>query len=164
MSDGADREHDLERRVGQALRALPLRRAPASLEARVLRELGRRTSIPWWRQSFSGWPRTAQAGLAVICSAIVAAIIAAPWADGGVLARGGAFAAVSPLLLHWARPALTLLSAARALDASLVRAIPLYWLYGAAAAAALLYAALFALGATAYRTLYLKNPSGELTS
>jgi hypothetical protein len=47
---------------------------------------------------------------------------------------------------------------ARELNAALVRVVPLEWLYGAMAGGAILYAALFGLGAAAYRTLYL-NPS-----
>jgi hypothetical protein len=42
------------------------------------------------------------------------------------------------------------------LFASLVRAIPAAWLYEGMAAATVLYVLLFALGATAYRTLYLR--------
>jgi hypothetical protein len=63
------------------------------------------------------------------------------------------------LWLPWARSALTLVDVARELDAALVRAIPLDWLYGVLAAGTLLYAALFGLGAAAYRTLYLNLSS-----
>jgi hypothetical protein len=49
--------------------------------------------------------------------------------------------------------------AAREFEAALVRAVPPDWLYGAMAAGAVLYAALFGLGAAAYRTLYLDSHS-----
>jgi hypothetical protein len=150
----------LETRVGRALREAPLRRAPSSLESRVLREIGRRAALPWWRQSFSRWPRLARAGFTVTCGSISAAVLAVawPWAPGGALAGVAAWSGGSPLWLPWARSALTLVDVAREFDAALVRVIPLDWLYGAMAAGAILYATLFGLGAAAYRTLYL-NPS-----
>ena len=150
----------LETLVGRALHEAPLRRAPPSLESRVLRELGRRAALPWWRHSFARWPRLARAGFAVICGSIVAAVLAATWAgaSGGTWAGAGAWAAGSPLRLPWARSALTLVDVARELNAALVRVVPLEWLYVALAAGVILYAALFGLGAAAYRTLYL-NPS-----
>ena len=56
MSDEFDRDEILDReieaRLGQALRALPERRAPATLESRVLDTLARRAPLPWWRRDF----------------------------------------------------------------------------------------------------------------
>jgi hypothetical protein len=94
------------------------------------------------------------------CGALVATLFAAtwPWAPGAALAGAGARAAGS--WLPWARSALTLIDVARELEAALIRAVPLDWLYGAMAAGVLLYTALFGLGAVAYRTLYL-NPSSS---
>ena len=155
----------LEREVSRALREVPLRRAPPSLESRVLAEIGRRAALPWWRRSFARWPRPARAGFTVTCGALVAALLAAtwPWAPGAALAGAGARAAGS--WLPWARSALTLIDVARDLGAALVRAVPLDWLYGAMAAGALLYTALFGLGAVAYRTLYLdSSSSGDFPS
>jgi hypothetical protein len=45
--------------------------------------------------------------------------------------------------------------------ALLAGAIPAAWLYGSLTAGALLYAALFGLGAAAYRILYLKPFDGR---
>jgi hypothetical protein len=151
----------LETLVGRALHEAPLRRAPPSLESRVLRELGRRAALPWWRHGFARWPRVARAGFTVTCGSIVAAVLAAswPWASGGALAGAGAWMAGAPFRLPWARSALTLVEAARELNAALDRVVPLDCLYGAMAAGAILYAALFGLGAAAYRTLYLNPPS-----
>jgi hypothetical protein len=153
----------LETLVSRALRDAPLRRAPASLESRVLAEIERRAALPWWRQSFSRWPGPARTGFAGICGSMVAALVAWTWTSGpgGVLSSAGAWSgawlAGGPLSLPWARSALTLVDAARELDAALVRVVPPDWLYGAMAGAALLYAALFGLGAMAYRTLYLQS-------
>jgi len=69
----------LEREVSRALREVPLRRAPPSLESRVLAEIGRRAALPWWRRSFARWPRPARAGFTVTCGALVAALLAATW-------------------------------------------------------------------------------------
>jgi len=149
----------LETEVSRALREVPLRRAPSSLESRVIAEIIRREALPWWRQSFTRWPRPARAVFAVACGSLAAALLMASWpfAPGGALAGAGARSA--RLWLPWARSALTLVDVARELDAALVRAIPLDWLYGVLAAGTLLYAALFGLGAAAYRTLYLNLSS-----
>jgi hypothetical protein len=52
--------------------------------------------------------------------------------------------------------ALALLSASKNVFATLVGTIPPMWIYEGLALAAVLYATLFALGAAAYRTLYLE--------
>jgi hypothetical protein len=52
----------------------------------------------------------------------------------------------------------------RELDAALRRVIPFEWLYGTMAAGTILYAALFGLGAAAYRTLYLHPSAGDSRS
>lgn len=156
---------DLESRVERLLRAAPTRRAPRSLEQRVLREIARREALPWWRRSFSRWPRFAQACLAVISILAIVAVLGADlsWPDGA-FTGGGMPAAAGSLLIAWLEPARTLLETARNLDASVMRLVPTGWLYGAMAAAALLYAALFGLGAAAYRTLYLQPTSDDLGS
>jgi hypothetical protein len=146
----------IEMRVDRALRETPLRRAPASLESRVLREIGRRASLPWWQRSFARWPGIARAGFLLACAAIVAAVLLA-WPWGPDMVRAGSWVD-GGRLLPWASSALTLVDVFRALDAAVGRTIPNGWLYGAAAVGVFLYASLFVLGATAYRTLYL-HPS-----
>jgi hypothetical protein len=146
----------IEMRVDRALRETPLRRAPASLESRVLREIGRRASLPWWQRSFARWPGIARAGFLLACAAIAAAVLLA-WPWGPDMVRAGSWVD-GGRLLPWASSALTLVDVFRALDAAVGRTIPNGWLYGAAAVGVFLYASLFVLGATAYRTLYL-HPS-----
>jgi hypothetical protein len=147
----------LEISMGRILREAPLRRAPSSLESRVLREIGRRAALPWWRRSFSRWPRLARVGFTLTCGSIAAAVLAATWPWPQDRALASAWWAGGPLALPWAKSALSLVDVARELDAALLRVIPLEWLYGTIAAGTILYAALFALLAAAYRTLYL-NP------
>ena len=115
-------EKDLEQRVHRALRQLPLRTAPPTLESRVHRELHRLATLPWWRRSFAHWPAAARAGFVVVCIALAGAtLIEGAWG--------------------WAS----------------TRALP-QWLYECLALGGLLYVLLFALGAAAYRALYLDSP------
>ncbi|MGA8707438.1 MAG: hypothetical protein WB646_10665 [Steroidobacteraceae bacterium] len=129
----------------RALRQLPQRRAPSSLEGRVWSELTRLASLPWWRRSFLHWPVAARASFFVLSAGLCALTFtgsARVFAGFGVVGR----LADS---LTWLR------TAAEALG-SLLRVVPSIWIYEALAAGALLYALLFALGAAAYRTLYLE--------
>ena len=143
----------IETRVDRALRKVPVRHAPPSLEARVLREIARRASSPWWQSSFGRWPGLARAGFLATCASIVAAVLTAwLWVPTGVT-QAGSWAA-GGRILPWANLVLTLVDVLRELDASIGRAIPSGWLYGAAAAGVILYGSLFALGAAAYRALY----------
>ena len=49
MNKNNESEQKLEQALHQALRSVPLRRAPLSLEARVMNELARRATKPWWQ-------------------------------------------------------------------------------------------------------------------
>jgi hypothetical protein len=63
--------------LDRVLRELPLRRAPHTLEARVLGELERRAARPWWCRSFTHWPNIARLGFLVICAVPALAITGA---------------------------------------------------------------------------------------
>ncbi|HXA36959.1 MAG TPA: hypothetical protein VNW26_11535 [Steroidobacteraceae bacterium] len=141
----------LERLIVNALRELPLRRAPPTLESRVLRELERRASLPWWRRSFAHWPLPARTAFVVICCAL----ISMAFLGGGVLTAG---VSSLPLMHHVG----ALLAAGGNLAASLARTAPPAWVYEGVAAWAALYAVLFGLGAVLYRTLYLQPSAGDL--
>ena len=149
MNDRDEADLELERLVGQALRGLPMRRAPSNLESRVFGELARRAAMPWWQRSFLQWPRAARVLLLGVCTVLGALTIV-----GGariVVNLGPALGPTREL-----DRALALLSASKDLIATLVGTIPPMWIYEGLALAAVLYAALFALGAAAYRTLYLE--------
>jgi hypothetical protein len=149
MNDRDEADLKLERLVDQALRELPVRRAPLNLESRVFEELARRAAMPWWQRSFVQWPRAARVLLLGVCTVL-----------SGLTIVGGAqiVATLGPAV----RPAgeldraLALLSTSKDLIATLVGTIPPMWIYEGLTLAAVLYAALFALGAAAYRTLYLE--------
>jgi hypothetical protein len=146
-------DEKLEQVVAQALRGMPLRRAPASLEARVLGELQRRASLVWWRRSFGHWPTAARAAFVLLNIGLVAAT----FLNGFSTVVGGrSFSDFIAMVMLWMRPFFAVLSSVGGLTPTLVHAIPQGWLYVGLAVSAVLYAALFGLGAAAYRTLYLR--------
>jgi len=139
----------LERLLGRALRDLPLRRAPATLESRVFGELQRRAALPWWRRSFAHWPPLARAVFLVICGALIKLAF-----------LGGATAVAGARSLSWAREAGMLVASAGNL-AAVIAHTPPAWVYEALAVCAVLYAILFGLGAAVYRALYLQPMNGR---
>jgi hypothetical protein len=139
-----------ESMVNQTLASLPLRRAPATLEARVLGELQRRASLPFWRRSFMHWPLPARAAFLAMCAISI-----------GLALQGAAAAVEAVHSLAWAREAGMLLVTGGDLAVSLAHAALPAWLYGIIAVFALLYACLFGLGAAVYRTLYLQPLNGR---
>ena len=151
MTEPTDRERQLARLFERTLRDVPLRRAPSTLEARVLSELRRRASLPWWRRSFSHWPALARAGFGVGSAVLIAGVFA-----GGALLIDIAqsLPASGVRWLPWGRSAAALAGAIAQLAAALARAVPITWVYDGLAVSAVLYAALFGLGIAAYRTLY----------
>jgi hypothetical protein len=153
MNKHIDSDQELERAVSGALKGLPLCRAPSTLLSRVLNELERRAALPWWRVSFTHWPAAPRVAFVATCFALVAATIL-----GGISVLAGArpLSEVAALVLSWLHPFLAVVSSAGGVAALLLRLIPPLWLYGGMALGAVLYVALFGLGAAAYRTLYLK--------
>jgi hypothetical protein len=156
MSEHRPEEDRLERLLGDTMRDLPARPAPRTLESRVLGELARRASRPWWRRSFGHWPAFARVGWVTACGALIGiTLLGGPWtAAMGSLQGGGA-------LGSWIRQAAAITGTVGNLGASLVDTIPATWLLPGLVAAALLYALLFGLGAAAYRLLYLQPHDGR---
>jgi len=154
--NNTESEQKLEQVLHQALKGLPPRRAPRTLESRVLESLAQRASLHWWRVSFANWPVGARVAFVLICAALVAATIL-----GGVSAYLGdrSLNEAAALVLGWVHPLLAVMSSAGGLVSLLVRVIPPVWLYGALGLGVLLYVTLFGLGAAAYRTLYLQSSS-----
>jgi len=144
-------EQKLERLIHHTLRALPDRKAPRSLESRVLAGIAARQALPWWRQSFAHWPLAVRGAFFVLAGGLAA----------GLVLLGATGSADS---LHAVRGLLAPVAQVRAvatfvadLGATVFRSIPPFWLYGAIAFIAALYAALLGLGATAYRTLVVNR-------
>jgi hypothetical protein len=150
----SDDRRSLEDLVAELARNQPLRRAPASLEHRVLAQLAQRApTVPWWRKGFAHWPLAARAAF------LLASIGFVRLAIGGVLSvmsylgsREIAGSAVS-LVQEGGRA----VSVTESVGYFVLHAIPPAWLYAAAAAGFVLYALLFGLGTVAYRTLYVER-------
>ena len=153
MTPSPENQDHLERAIHRTLRALPARPAPTSLEHRVLAEIARRVALPWWRKSFAHWPVPARAGFSVlIVGAVKFALMAAVWVMAGfdVAQFREAFATQ----LTWMESGVAVVRAIADFFAILGRNVPTLWIYGGLALFATLYAALFGLGAAAYKALY----------
>ncbi|HUI59462.1 MAG TPA: hypothetical protein VLX90_04530 [Steroidobacteraceae bacterium] len=149
----------LERLVGNLLRDLPARRAPATLENRVLAQValaGERSAAPWWRRSFVHWPAGARIGFLVASYGFIRLVLAGAVSAAAFL-RLDSLGQGSYPALTWLRAGASLGGAAIDTLESLLRAIPTGWLYGAVIAAVTLYVTLFGLGTLAYRTLYAEE-------
>jgi len=146
----------IERLIGDLLRDQPLRSAPRTLHARVLAEIERREAAPWWRHSFLHWPLAARllfilASLGVVKLALAGVVLLI----SGVHSQPVVDTIAKPL--SWAEASASLLSKSVNLAAVILNAIPSTWLYAAIGLAVALYLALFLLGATAYRALYVNK-------
>jgi hypothetical protein len=144
----------LEELVDRALRALPLRSAPKNVQVRVFAEIGRRGALPWWRNNFTHWPLVARAGFLVASYGFVKLAFAAVMWLTEALRSSQITDALNPAA-RWVHGSASVISTTADVAASVMRAVPTYWLYGGVATAIVLYAALFGLGAAAYRTLYI---------
>ena len=144
----------LERLIDGVLRRQPQLRAPASLEARVLARIEQQQAMPWWRASFSHWPLAARVALLVALLAITKLTLdLVVWM----------FSGPTPVThtveksVTWARSTAGVFETLFSLCQSLFNVIPPHWITLGLAFAAGMYLMLFALGATAYRTLYLNK-------
>lgn len=140
----------LEQFIDRALRELPDRRAPRALEARVMAAIAARKATPWWRASFDRWPVAVRVAFLLVAGGFafwfthVGASVEVPAGHAGDSAGG----------LDGLRAVCGALYSA---GAAVARSIPRGWFYGALSVVALMYAGLFGLGATAYRSFILKN-------
>ncbi len=149
----------LEDIIHKALRALPDRAAPRTLEARVLMAVGRRAALPWWRRSYAQWPVSVRCAFMLLLAAAAAAVY--------FLSRSNATAqAVGAVAMRI--PWFAFLQSAYESLAESVRvvsdAIPQTWLYGSVALIAGCYALLIGLAVVAHRVFFgQKNLFGPIT-
>jgi hypothetical protein len=151
MSNGPEK---LESFVDQLVRGQPLRRAPPSLEARVLAQVAlQQTPMPWWRRGFTHWPLAARVAFLIASYGFVRLAIA------GVMTMVAFVGSreVAGTAISWAHSSAEALSATASMCSLIVRAIPPSWLYCMAICGFALYALLFGLGTVAYRTLYVER-------
>jgi len=152
--DTAQRDASLEALVGQLARNQPLRRAPDSLERRVLGQLARRHSnVPWWKKGFSDWPMAARASFLLASVGFVWLAVAGFLSVTSYLGAGE----IAGTALSWVRVGSNAASLMISAGTFVLHAIPPAWLYAAAVVAFVSYAMLFGLGTVAYRTLYVER-------
>jgi hypothetical protein len=153
MNPPPDNHDKLERVIHRTLRELPPRRAPRTLEQRVLAELERRAALPWWRKNFAHWPLVARAGFILLCAGIARLGLMLGFsttAGDGPVPFKEAFA--QPYA--WMENGLAVVHAITGFFDIIFRNIPPLWLYGGLAFFATMYLALFGLGAAAYKALH----------
>ena len=145
MSEDRNRQDELERQLTRTLRDQPLRRAPSTLERRVLAQIEAGAAASSWRRGFAHWPIAARlVFLAASVGVVKLALMIAMWIASPL--DSPAVSVDLPSQVAWLQ---TLLVAV----GSVVRAVPSLWVHAGLAILALMYAALFGIGATAYRTM-----------
>lgn len=151
MTPTPEDHEKLERLIHRTLRELPARRAPRSLEQRVQAELARRAARPWWQQGFAHWPLPARAAFAVLSAGIVKIVLLlAAWVAVGFDSTAWRETFAQPI--GWMEGGFAVIHAIGNFFEIMVRNIPSPWLHGGLAFCAVMYGALFSLGAAAYRT------------
>jgi hypothetical protein len=132
---------DAERRIHEVLRALPHRPAPRTLEQRVMAELQRRESRPWWRRSYIFWPMALRSAFLLVAAATAVALAAGPHRVFDALARR----------FEWIASLQSLEESLVGMAQDVFHAVPPAWFYIGLGTVAVCYAALAGLGAAAYR-------------
>lgn len=154
-------DEKLERLVSQTLRQQPLRRAPASLEARVLSEIAARSRLPWWRRGIATWPAAVRIPVIACCAICVPLVwIASLWLATKLVSVATHPGIAGPIaaVRHTGRAVVSV----GTLSVHIVQAIPREWLLGGIIATATLYAVLFALIAAGYSLLYPRAEKAQL--
>jgi hypothetical protein len=148
MNDRDDEK--LERLIERAFSGLPPRRAPDTLQRRVMDEIAQRAAAPWWRRGFAQWPAAARTGFVIVCL-----LLAGLSLTSGLTQQLGT--QLGTQTLSWAQPFVGLMTFIGGVATFTASLVPLPVIYLALSVGALLYALLFGLGAFAYRTLYLQH-------
>ena len=143
MSTDRNRQDEIERQVTRALQGQPLRRAPSTLERRVLARIESGAAAMGWRRGFAHWPMAARvAFVAASVGVVKLALLLATW-----LATPLDSPAVSvqlPSQVAWVQTLLVAIG-------SVVHTVPSLWVHAGIAFLAIMYVALFGIGASAYR-------------
>jgi hypothetical protein len=156
MNPSLDHDEKLERLIHRTLRDLPRRRAPGTLEARVLAELERRAALPWWHKSYAHWPVAVRVAFLVGTAAVAAGLVAALFSMMHVV-NPAQLAAGATDRFAWLATTRGLLDAGASAAGAMWRSIPPLWLFGAFTFVAACYATLLGVGAAAYRTLHVQR-------
>ncbi len=143
---------ELEKFIHRNLRSLPARRAPRSLESRVLAAIEQQAMVPWYHKSWSYWPAAIRGTFLGLATGVTGAVVAAFYliVNG---AEAGALMAQTSERLSFVAKIYHTAGWIIGFAANVFSSIPPLWLYGGVALIAALYATFFGLGAAAYRTL-----------
>jgi hypothetical protein len=145
MSADRNRQDEIERQVTRTLQSQPPRRAPSTLERRVLAQIESSAAAIGWRRGFAHWPVAARVVfLAASVGLVKLALFVATWLATPL--DSPALAVHLPSQVAWLQ---TLLVA----TGSVMRTVPSLWVHAGIAILAVMYAALFGIGASAYRTM-----------
>jgi len=140
-----DPRDELERLVTRTLQDQPLRRAPDSLERRVLAQLESGAAVARWRRGFAHWPLAARvAFLAASVGLVKLALSIAMWLSTPLASPVSSFDL--PSQVAWLQTLFVVF-------ASISRTVPSLWVHAGIALLVIMYVALFGIGATAYRTV-----------
>jgi hypothetical protein len=143
----------LEQKIHAVLRQQPTRRAPMSLEARVMGEITRRQALPWWHKSFAYWPGSVRVAFMVVATGLVAAAVLGSMQLAGVISGQALMTVFRPVQ----DAVLTLKSAGLAIGGAVKSVVPGFsqtWLYVALGVIGAAYTIMFGIGATAYRVFW----------
>ncbi len=149
-------EQELEQFIHRQLRAQPPRRAPRTLETRVLAALEQRAAIAWYHKSWAYWPAAVRSAFLAVATGVAGAALTACYlfSTGATATNlGGEVAA----RFSWATRLGAVLNGVSEFISLVIRNVPPLWLYGGVAFVAMMYVTFFGLGAAAYRTLYRSN-------
>lgn len=143
----------LEQKIHAVLREQPPRRAPMSLEARVLGEIARRQALPWWQQSYAFWPNSIKLSFLVVATGVAGVILLLSMQLLGVVSGES--------IRQLFEPVFGAINTVRAATSALMGLVNLTlpdisttYLYAGLAIIGGAYAVMLGLGATAYRVLW----------
>ncbi len=146
-------EKELEQFVHATLRSLPDRKAPGTLESRVLAAIEQRAAVAWYHKSWSYWPAAFRGLFLAVATGVGAASVAAFYLGS----RGFDLATTAREAgshFVWLTRCVGVAEWTVDFAGRMIGAIPPFWLYGGLTVVAALYVTFFGLGATAYRVLY----------
>ncbi|MBP7141945.1 MAG: hypothetical protein KBA71_08560 [Opitutaceae bacterium] len=145
-----DKRSPWEDALDSALKGLPSRRAPATLEARVLAAIAGLEATPWWRKGFAFWPPVMRVVFLIVTLGIATGTV---WA----LLHGGSGASMAALG-DWMGSVFRGWSRAQSVAADLFRHVidslsptAQLWILTGIGLVALCYATLIGTGAALYR-------------
>ncbi|MCE9620583.1 MAG: hypothetical protein K8R92_11850 [Planctomycetes bacterium] len=153
MSDRSPRE--LEHLIHRHLSELPSRRAPRTLESRVMAAIEQRAALPWHRKSFSEWPEGIRMTFLAFAATVGVVVVTAFYIlSNGI--RTSDFLEQSEDRLGLFAKAFNACTWVFDFTNDMLATIPPLWHYGSIALIAALYASFFGLCAFTYRT-FIRN-------